>query len=398
MIHILSSQRRAEFLSGSCLARFEMCVTDGAGTPTLYIKSNIIDLYFVTMNRELTLDLINLDDDLIVYVIGIDEGEKAPLYLYSSIETLSEKYAIELIASGAQFDVIIFNDFAIEIARATGTYTGSIANEVKLNIFCPMGADYYGEKSTLISEAVNYYALEKGMLSAPSISLSKFESASTSRIISGDGNSMEIHGFNNATEVHELLPQIVGDHTSLEFIHSPSVEVSADNRRELSDAIIFGCGALLSLQAKCFDFDGETPPTKRKNAEKRMRKNVKKAIAQTKGSSRMIRERKPVFSQGTAFNIPAQTKIIFAIFIPALDLLYGELDSELADLSNHLAAYDQNLVVLDPMQFLRTVQAAEGSCKKLGCTADEMFFQLIETNSQNARDNGSYSSPILYRW
>ena len=398
MVHILSNQRREEFLSGNCIARFEMCMDDDIGRPTLYIKSGIIDLYFVTKNDCLTLDILNVDNDLIVYIISVDEGEKTPLYLYSSIETLSEKHALESIALGSQFDVILFNDFAIEIARATGLYHGTSLSNKHLKTFSPKGPDFLGVNANRVSTAVSAYLDGEGIVGTGCLALSNFESASTSILISDGGESMKIHGFTSATLVHESLPQIITDHTSLKFVHSPNVEVSSDKTREFSDAIILGADALLSFQAKCFDFEGDILPTKRSNAEKRMQKNIKKAISQTKGSSRMIRQGKTILSNGVAIDIPPETRITFGIFIPSLDLVSSELQSELVGLGEQLIDYEQNLVVLDPMQFLRTIQAAENVFHRLDCSIDEAFFILIERNSQDAINTGIYSRQILYRW
>ncbi len=209
---------------------------------------------------------------------------------------------------------------------------------------------------------------------------------------------MRVSGFSGATEVHEMLPQIVSDHTFLDFVHSPDVEISPGNRREFSDAMILGEDAALSMQAKGFDFDGDVPPTSRSNAEKRTRKNLKKAIAQTRGSARMIREGKGIFSGEDNIQLSPTGLFIFCIFVPSLSLLSADANSELQELGNHLAEHNQFLVVLDPMQFLRTVQASVAASGQTGAIPDEAFFDLLIKNSEDALESGEYIRPIIYRW
>lgn len=398
MVHILSDERRSEFLSGSCIARFEMCITNDEKKPTLYIKSNIIDLYFVSKSKYLSLDMIRSDGGELVYVIGIDERADMPFYLYSAVEIMSEKTALSLVLSGAEFDVILFNDYALEIARSTGRYQGPANAAQLLEGFVPQGPDYTGALLEDISHAVARFSGEQTKGFSPNVVITDFRSEARSSVISGLGNVMHVAGFSGATEVHEMLPQIVGDHTFLRFVHSPEVEVSESHRREFADAMILGEGAVLSIQAKCFDFDGDVPPTSRANAEKRMRKNVAKAIAQTKGSSRMVREGKALFSENHPIRISSDAGFIFCIFVPSLDLIYGEMDADLSELGDYLLEHGQHLVVLDPMQFLRTVQAAGPVSEKLGTVPDEGFFHLLEQNSQHASAERNYTRPILYRW
>lgn len=398
MVHLLSSQRRDEFLSGDCIARFEMCMTDGIGTPTLYVKSNIIDLYFLSKSDALSLDLLSERDDEFVYIIGVNEGEERPFYLYSSVETLSEKHALLSILSGDEFDVILFNDYAIEIARATGRYHGTIGPTSLLHKFVPKGPDYYAEGLQAITDAVSNYVEEPERGFSPTIKLSQFTSDNRSVVISGLGDVMHVAGFRGATEVHEMLPQIVGDHTLLRFVHSPEVEISAGNRREFSDAMILGENVALSIQAKAFDFDGDVPPASRSNAEKRTRKNVRKAIAQTKGSSRMVREGKTLLSKGEPLQIGDGTAFIFCIFVPSLSLISADMDTDLHDLAKKLEDDGHRLVVLDPMQLLRTLQASQPASVANQCGPDEAFFHLLHLNSRQGMLNGSFTTPIIYRW
>lgn len=398
MVHFLSSQRRDEFLSGDCIARFEMCLTEGASVPTLYIKSNIIDLYFVSKSERISLKLLPIVDEHLVYMVGVDEGEERPFILFSPVETLSEKHALLSVLSGHEFDAILFNDYAIEIARTTGRYYGAADGSTLLQSFAPQGPDYYAETLQTITDAVSNYAEvpERGF--SPNIQLSPFTSHTRSSVISGLGNVMHVAGFGGATEVHEMLPQIVGDHTLLEFVHSPSVEISVGNRREFSDAMILGDNATLSIQAKGFDFDGEVPPTSRSNAEKRTRKNVKKAIAQTKGSSRMVREGKMLLSGETPLEILDRGLFIFCIFVPSLTLISETMDAELNELGKSLDEHGHRLVVLDPMQFLRTLQASEPASDARRCSSEEAFFYLLQQNGRQALLDGKYARPIIYRW
>lgn len=398
MVHILSGERRSEFLSGSSIARFEMCLTEEESRPTLYVKSNIIDLYFVSKSKSISLDLVSTEGGYVVYIIGVDEKAEFPFYLYSAVEIISEKAALSLVLSGAEFDVILFNDYALEIARATGRYQGSGDADDLLKGFVPKGPDYTGASLEEISDAVSIFSGERTAGFSPNVIFSEFQSDARSSVISGVGNVMHVAGFSGATEVHEMLPQIVGDHTLLRFAHSPEVAISESNVREFADAIILGKDAVLSIQAKCFDFDGELPPTSRANAEKRMRKNVKKAIAQTRGSARMVREGKELSSKGATLNISSNAAFIFCIFVPCLDLIYGEMDAELSELGDDLLEHKQQLVVLDPMQFLRTLQASGPVSEKLGIVPDEAFFHLLEGNSQQAAEERNYTRPIIYRW
>lgn len=398
MVHILSGQRRDEFLSGDCIARFEMCMTGDAGVPTLYIKSNIIDLYFVSKSEGISLNLLPVGGEHVVYMLGVDEKEERPFYLFSAVETLSEKHALLAALSGDEFDVILFNDYAIEIARTTGRYLGVGDADAFLQSFAPQGPDYHAESLQTIADAVSEYAEAPERAFSPNVKLSQFTSDTSSSVISGLGNVMHIAGFSSATEVHEMLPQIVGDHTLLNFVHSPSVEISVGNTREFSDAMILGQNAVLSIQAKGFDFDGKVPPTSRSNAEKRTRKNVRKAIEQTKGSSRMIREEKLLFSQGRPLQIPGESEFIFCIFVPSLTLISEEMNAELYELGNKLNEHDHGLVVLDPMQFLRTLQASEPASKLKRCSSEEAFFYLMQENRRQAMADGKYARPIIYRW
>ncbi len=398
MVHILSGQRRAEFLSGSCIARFEMCMTETVSKPTLYVKSNIIDLYFISKSDSVSLDLLVTESGHFAYVIGIDEKADYPFYLYSAVEMMSEKTALSLVLSGAEFDVILFNDYALEIARATGRYRGQGDSTGRLANLVPKGPDYAGNSLDEISNAVSKFGDEREGAFSPNVTFSDFISDAQSSVISGFGHVMHVAGFSGATEVHEMLPQIVADHTSLNFIHSPEVEISESNRREFADAIVFCESSALSIQAKCFDFDGEVLPASRANAEKRMRKNVTKAIAQTRGSSRMVREGRTLLSKEGRIDILNDAAFIFCIFVPALDLVYGAMEDEFKTLGNDLSRYDQHLVVLDPMQFLRTLQASGPVSEKLGLSPDDGFFHLLEQNSQQAAAQGNYTRPILYRW
>lgn len=399
MVHILSGERRSEFLSGSCIARFEMCLTDDVGTPTLYIKSNIIDLYFVSKSSSVSLDLLQTDGGDIVYVIGIDEKADFPFYLYSAVEIISEKTALSLVLSGAEFDVILFNDYALEIARSTGRYQGKGSAGDLLKDFVPRGPDYAGASLDEISEAVSSFSNERSTTGfSPNVIFSEFQSDARSSVISGLGNVMHVAGFSGATEVHEMLPQIVGDHTLLQFVHSPQRDVSSTKKKEFSDAIILGRNAYLSIQAKGFDFEGELPPTSRANAEKRMRKSVRKGIEQTKGSSRMARLGVSIYYKDVALEIPKNAQSMFCIFVPSLDLISGAMDAELCQLGEQLHEHGQDFVVLDPMQFLRTVQASAPAADKLGLLPDDAFFHLLQLNSQQAATERNYTRPILYRW
>jgi hypothetical protein len=396
-LHILSYQRRSEFLSGGSVVRFEMTTSGEASRPTLYIKSNIIDLYFTTKNPKLSLDVINPSEDLYIYIIGIDEGSDTPFFCYSAIESLSEKQALEMVLSGVEFDVFLFNDFAIEIARSEGICSSSRKDQPSFEGFSPRGPDYHGGNHQFMSNAVAEYAATVDEYSH-TISMGGFVHDANSQIISGSGDIMKIKGFSNFTEVHEMLPQIVGDHTFLKFIHSPDVLVSPGNEREFSDAMIVGESALLSLQAKCFDFDGDVLPSTRENAEKRMRKNVRKAIEQTRGSSRMIHEGKVISHKSIYLDLSVISDFIFGIFIPSLDLISDDLSHELSTLSDVLRKRGHNLVVLDPMQFLRTVQASAGAGFQNETTPDELFFRLLGDNSRQAHGSGRFNTPILYRW
>jgi hypothetical protein len=374
-----------------------MCLVDDGSKPTLYIKANIIDLYFISISQSLSLELIEVKDRRAIYLIGIDEKEVSPFYMFSSVETLSEKTALELILSSEEFDIILFNDYALEIARAAGKCDGSAEAKNALQHFVPTGPDYSGNDSEM-EKIVSDYIESKGSKFVPNLKLSRFESDARSTVISGHGSVMNIAGFSSATEVHEMLPQIVGDHTLLHFEHSPEVEMSENKRREFSDAMILGGSAFLSIQAKSFDFEGDVPPTSRSNAEKRMRKNVTKAVAQTKGSSRALRERRKIFSKKTEITIPSDAIGIFCIFVPSLDLISGHMDDVLCQLGDYLKKHGHDLVVLDPMQFLRTVQAAEQAAKLSGSVPDEVFFDLLQRNSRQAAAERNYTRPILYRW
>lgn len=398
MIHVLSWHRRSEFLSGSCIARFEMCLTDDDSKPTLYIKSNIIDLYFVSKCGSFSIDVIEDDNGGLVYILGIDEGEDFPFHLFSAVEIHSEKAALAAVLSGEEFDVILFNDYAIEIARATGRYEGQADKLGMLQAIVPSGPDYSGESYERIAALVSGYIESDRPGLSPNVSLSKFTSDARSSVISGSGSVMHIAGFSGATEVHEMLPQIVGDHTLLRFVHSPERETSQNANKEFADALIMGQAGYLSIQAKCFDFDGELPPTSRSNAEKRMRKNVRKAINQTKGSSRMICEGRRILANGVPIEISSDALFIFCIFVPSLDLIFGEMDAELSALGSQLRERGQLLVVLDPMQFLRTLQAIEPVCNQLHIVPDDAFFHLLQRNSEQAATQNNYSRPILYRW
>lgn len=398
MVHILSGPRRDEFLAGDCIARFEMCITDGMGVPTLYIKSNIIDLYFVSKSSKIFVDLIFVDDSTLAYIVGVNEGEDRPFYLFSGVETLSEKQALLNVLLGQEFDVILFNDYAIEIARATGRYKGLLDIGTCLQDFVPKGPDYRAESLESISAAVFEYAERHTSMFLPNIELSQFDSKSTSKVISGLGNVMTIKGFDGATEVHEMLPQIVSDHTSLTYVHSPYVEISAGKTREFSDAVILGPHQILCIQAKSFDFQGSVPPTKRSNAEKRTRKNVEKAIAQTKGSSRMIREGKTLYSKDEVLEVPKDGLVIFCIFVPSLSLFAGEMEENLHELALTLDGHGHGLVVLDPMQFLRTVQASEHAAAANRCNPDEAFFDLLDKNGRKALQGTTHTRPTIYRW
>ncbi|MFP9136465.1 hypothetical protein ACLI1C_04705 [Devosia sp. XGJD_8] len=373
-------------------------MTDDLSKPTLYIKSNIIDLYFVSESSSASLDLIPTESGNIVYVIGIDEKADFPFYLFSAVEIMSEKTALSLVLSGAEFDIILFNDYALEIARTTGRYNGKGEAGELLTSFVPQGPDYAGTSLDEITQAVSKFSDDRTTGFSPNVIFSEFQSDARSSVISGLGNVMHVAGFSGATEVHEMLPQIVGDHTLLHFVHSPEVAISESNKREFADAIIVGDGAALSIQAKCFDFDGEVPPTSRANAEKRMRKNVTKAISQTRGSSRMVREGRALFAKEVPLKISNDAAFMFCIFVPCLDLIYGELNDELAELGEQLSLYGQHLVVLDPMQFLRTLQAAGPVSESLGTTPEETFFHLLGRNSQQAASERNYTRPILYRW
>lgn len=397
MVHILSQQRRDEFLSANGIVRFEMCMTGDQPVPTLYIKSNVLDLHFVRRSNSLTLNIVSPSADMIIYIIGVEEGGERPYYLYSQVETLSEKFALETISNGASFDVILFNDFAIEIARTNGQYDGPSFWNRSLSEFVPSGADYKGLRAAEMSQYVAQFA-ENTMFSVGALTLKDFSMEVESVVYSGPDSLMRIKGFDNATVVHELLPQIIADHSFLQFLHSPSVDVSDCKTREFSDAIVAGTTSILSFQAKSFDFSPENAPACRENAVKRMTKSVEKSIRQTKGSSRMLRNARRVYSGDREIDLTAVNNIFLAIFVPALDAISSDIFQELNDLSDELYKFNHHLIVLDPMQFLRIVQASTPVSMKFNCSYETAFFYLLKQSVEQGRSSGAMTASTIYRW
>ena len=397
MAHFLSAQRRDEFLSGDLIARFEMCLTGKTATPTLYVKSNTLDLYFVRKSRALDFDLVELPNQELMYLIGVEQGLGEPCLFYSTIESLSEKEAVRRVISGEQFDIILFNDFAIEIERSFARYIGPDILVQDFSDYVPIGPDFQHAKIHMMGTVARSFS-EQGSRCRGSLRLGSFSDAVTAIVVSGAGNIMQISGFNQATEIHEMLPQIVGDHTCLEFFHSPEVELSASNKREFSDALICSDEAILSIQAKSFEFDGPNPPESWPRAQKRMAKSVRKAARQTKGSSRMMTEGRALVSGEETIDCAHRNEVFFSVFVPTLAVLDSASEEVLRDLCSEVARAGHFLIVLDPMQFLRTLQASGPFARRESISREKAFFELLRISAKRSRESNEFTTPVIYRW
>ncbi len=397
MVHILSAQRRDEFLSGNMLCRLEMVLGgDNERHPVLYLKSDYVTAHFIYRLNEMKIRLFTTDNGLICYAVEFDEGLEAPTYMYSSVETLSEKEALSLSLNGQEIVVVLFNDFAIEIGTARALVS-NIDGTIDIKSYIPPGPDHFHKHDSAMNASLSKAIEQEYFPCTVNLSLENFRSDATTSVVSRGGSELRITGFESSTVVHELLPQIVTDHTDLTFIHSPNVEVSEVKTREFSDAMFVGGGGIVSFQAKSFLFL-DNPPEDRTRATKRLKSNLKKAASQTNGSSRMIMKGSRVFSESQEIEISNDMNIVLSVFVPDMSLIDEEGNKLLEQCSLDLKKRGHHFVVLDPMQLLRTVQAAEALGGNNIRNASAGFLDLLIQRSEEGREGKQFSTPAIYRW
>jgi hypothetical protein len=372
-----------------------MCQRDETWVPTLYIKSNLLDLHLIRSCTKLHFDIFDISENAVMYFVGYDAGLDYPCMLYSAVETMSEKEALLRAMSGAEFDVFLFNDFAFEIARSVGNLAHCIDELKSLKELYPLGSDYEASLNDLMSRKAQEISEAEASLRGI-ITVGGFESRATSHVISGSNDRMTIHGFTRSTEVHEQLPLIIGDHTDLVFAHSPQVIVSNQSSREFCDAVVFGDEGLMCIQAKSFELDGTDPPTDWLSGKKRMTKSIGKASRQCLGCARMLSLQKLIFFEGGLIE-PHNPQLI-SVFVPSLSLITDEANEVLLTLDKTLQQSGRHLAVLDPMQFLRILQAAEPYSNLKACTKEKAFFEILVKFCTACREQSDFSLNVLYRW
>ncbi|MFI1192652.1 hypothetical protein ACH4T9_05190 [Micromonospora sp. NPDC020750] len=332
-------------------------------------------------------------DNLAVFGVDMKDDPERSGMAWSYIESDDEATALKLALVSSQCEVFLFNELAVNVAYARFNLRIKAGD---LNEFMH-GTEIFdsGMEGWEAAAREAFNAWRKGAAETVTVEgerISSWTTINANLILNrGGASGLSISLDNEGLHQEKLAVWLVDNLHPAGVVHSPQVEENGQYR-ELTDLLLaypLGC---FFVESKTLTIFGRPTLPDRRRLSRDIAKHVEKASKQLLGAVRSVRRGLPVLDEaGRQLPVSTDQPPHLIVLVPDLSLLAG---ADKYDSSFFAGIAEENEVffhILDPVELLRVVQAAEmiadlgdGSTTKM--MAFDFYLMERVKYSMNAQD------------
>jgi len=359
MVHILASHLRSEFLAVPALVRFDMAHGENGPEPTLLIKAPSLSLKYLLRRQSLRFMVMRIGQK-IAYAVEIPDDPNYPASAWSLLELPNEALALKTLIANPRCVIFLFNELAVSVAwteldiridasledaiDAVEFHTETIRNDAKLVCI------------RLDEIRTNTSAPETQLLSFAGIAWHELHAT----YITNQAGSSSLSLFNKdeGGQQEEIAVWLTDNLDPEGSVKSPQVQEKIP--RELSDILLsYEFGAILIESKSLSVLTRDNLPDRNKLASD-LSKHITKAARQLVGGVRNLKNGLEVKdAAGRVLNIERDKPVQAIILVPDLALFQDATEFGMEFIYRFMEATGGFLHILDPVELLRIVQAAE---------------------------------------
>jgi hypothetical protein len=378
---------------------------EGKREPTLLIKAESLLLRYLMMSDTLDLVVIRSGVNSAIFAVDMKDDPEDPSMTWSYVESDDESLALRLALEGNRCEVFLFNELAVNVAHAAFSLRVTSGDGTEFMEATAAVDDGYEEaRRTAAREAFGMW--RKGQSGVGGTVIAKGESitAWTENYASyvrnfGGISELRISTGNEGWQQEELAVWLVDNLHPAGVVHNPQVEESG-RRRELTDLLLSYSLGCLFVESKSLQILGRPVIPDRKRLSRDLIKHVEKAAKQLTGAVRSVRRGLSIFDEaGVEVAVSVDQPPHLIVLVPDLSLLSGVTQfgsSFFVELSRKNQAFFH---ILDPVELLRFVQAAEMSAKasREPVTEMEAFDFYLMERAKRTRNAVDPNLRVLFR-
>lgn len=400
-MHILSDHNRSEFLSCPQLIRFDYA-KGLEFEPTLLIKGSTLLLKYIAVGAHMQLALSRLGDRLFYGLKVYDDAEK-PGVLWSVLERDGEKSALSALASGAQCQVFLFNELAVNVAWSAFTLDVPGAELSALIEGAKTGAaDHkaaHDEASGIFDQLFGEARSAPGLLTIDVPGIADWQPVHNIYITNQLSRSLINLFDNNEGNQHEQLALWLTDNLHPNGSYSSPQVQSGKQTRELTDVLLTYENGSFFIEAKALAILARERLPDRKKLAADMRKDIANAERQLRGGIRKLKAGVPIVTPAGNISVERTKPAHAIILVPDMDLIEQREAYGLKFIKDFMRATGGFLHLLDISELLRVVQAAEMiSARSAKITPMMAFDSYLLERVKKTVDAGTLCIEMLIRF
>lgn len=363
-MHILSAQYRSEFLATPELVRLIMAHGDEGLEPTLLIKSSTLTLKYLLQTKKMKLVVLRVAKDWLAYGIEIQDDPNHPALLWSLLEHPNEMEAFRKLMSSPKCNLFLFNELALnvawcdlEIAIDDDRWKSLILNSTMHPEGDESALEMFRQEVETLDSTPPY--LRNGfILALPEIQ--EWNEIKSTYITNGISHSLiSVFDQNEGNQQEEVALWLLDNFAAEGAYKGPQIHEHT-KVRELTDILLSHEFGAILVESKALSILSRDDLPDREKLTRTVVKHVNKATSQLIGAVKNIKRGLPISdNDGIALDIERSATPHAIILIPDLSLINGSADFGRSYLKDAFERSEAIFHILDPVELLRVVQAAE---------------------------------------
>lgn len=361
-MHMLSDRYRSEFLAVPQLVRFTMASGEHGPEPTLLIKTTTLELKYLLRQKRFGLLLLRVGDS-VAYGVIIEDDPVHPAFVWSFFESEDEINALKALEANSSCAVFLFNELAVNVAERDILLPLPAATRSFLdNILLHPPQDTAAAE--LLGSTVDAF-YEGTLQPGQAVRIGPFEVPSwhpiTSHYITNRAMASPIHLFetDEGDQQEHIALWLIDNLHPKGAVKNPQIE-EPKRARELCDVLMSYEKGMFLIESKTLNVMSRPTLPDRVKLEGDVIKHIDKAVGQLVGAVRNAKNGYRVSDEkNNAIELELTQPPHLIVLVPDLSLLHAATSfggQFFRETSTKVAGFFH---ILDPVELLRTVQAAQ---------------------------------------